>query len=97
MANGLVNMGVGCVVTGWDLTFVRSCVVGVRLNLMCIQMQDSFQQLRKTHPDVVIMDLDLYARIDGIETSSKIRSQFGVSVVYVWVIVANDISYQLYE
>ena len=42
-----------------------------------------FSEIEKTHPDVVIMDLDLYARIDGIETSSKIRSQFGVSVVYV--------------
>ncbi len=58
-------------------------VIALRLNLMCIQMQAYFQKLRKTHPDVVIMDLDLYARIDGIETSSKIRSQFGVSVVYV--------------
>ena len=27
MAIGLVNMGVDCMVTGWDLTFVRSCVV----------------------------------------------------------------------
>ena len=42
-----------------------------------------FSEIERTHPDVVVMDLDLYARIDGIETSKKIRTQFGVSVVYV--------------
>jgi len=34
-------------------------------------------------PDVVVMDLDLYSKIDGIETSKKIRSQFDVPVIYV--------------
>jgi CheY-like chemotaxis protein len=33
--------------------------------------------------DVVVMDLDLYEKMDGIETSRKIRSQFGVPVMYV--------------
>jgi len=42
-----------------------------------------FSEIEKTHPDVVVMDLDLYAKIDGIETSKKIRSQFGVPVMYV--------------
>ena len=37
-----------------------------------------FSEIEKTHPDVVVMDLDLYATIDGIETSRKIRSQFDV-------------------
>lgn len=40
-------------------------------------------EIEKVKPDVVLMDLDLYARIDGIETSRKIRSQFRVPVVYV--------------
>ena len=42
-----------------------------------------FLEIEKTHPDVVVMDLDLYAKIDGIETSRRIRSQFGVPVMYV--------------
>ena len=42
-----------------------------------------FLEIEKTHPDVVVMDLDLYAKIDGIETSLIIRSQFGVPVMYV--------------
>ena len=40
-------------------------------------------KIEKTNPDVVVMDLDLYAKIDGIETSIKTRSQFDVPVIYV--------------
>jgi len=32
-----------------------------------------FSEIEKTHPYVIVMDLDLYAKIDGIETSRKIR------------------------
>ena len=42
-----------------------------------------FLGIEKTHPDVVVMDLDLYAKIYGIETSRRIRSQFDVPVIYV--------------
>ena len=40
-------------------------------------------EIEKNRPDVVSMDLDLYAKIDGIETSRKIRNQFDVPVIYV--------------
>jgi CheY-like chemotaxis protein len=39
-------------------------------------------EIGKIKPDVVVMDLDLYAKIDGIETSRKIRSQFDIPVMY---------------
>ncbi len=42
-----------------------------------------FSEIEKTDPDVVVMNLDLYAKIDGIETSRRIRSQFDVPVMYV--------------
>ena len=42
-----------------------------------------FLMIEKTHPDVVVMDLTLYAKIDGIETSRVIRSRFDVPVMYV--------------
>ena len=42
-----------------------------------------FSEIEKTHPDVVVMDMDLYAKIDGIETSRRIRSQFDVPVIYI--------------
>jgi DNA-binding NarL/FixJ family response regulator len=28
-----------------------------------------FSEIEKTNPDVVVMDLDLYAKMDGIETN----------------------------
>jgi CheY-like chemotaxis protein len=40
-----------------------------------------FLEIEKTPPDVVVMDLDLYAKIDGIETSKWIRYQFDVPVI----------------
>ena len=40
-------------------------------------------EIRKIKPDVVVMDLGLYEKMDGIETSRKIRNRFDVPVVYV--------------
>ena len=40
-------------------------------------------EIERNRPDVVVMDLDLYEKMDGIETSRQIRNQFGVQVVYV--------------
>jgi len=40
-------------------------------------------EIEKVKPDVVMMDLDLYEKIDGIETSRVIRSRFDVPVMYV--------------
>jgi DNA-binding response OmpR family regulator len=40
-------------------------------------------EIEKNNPDVVVFDLDLYEKMDGIETSRKIRSQFDVPVMYV--------------
>jgi len=42
-----------------------------------------FLEIEKTHPDVVVMGLDFYAKIDGIEISKRIRCQFDVPVMYV--------------
>jgi len=40
-------------------------------------------EIDKNKPDVVVMDLDLYERMDGIEISRRIRNLFDVPVVYV--------------
>ena len=42
-----------------------------------------FSEIQKTPPDVDVMGLDLYAKIDGVETSRMIRAQFDVPVMYV--------------
>jgi DNA-binding response OmpR family regulator len=40
-------------------------------------------EIEKVKPDVVVMDLGLYEKFDGIEISRKIRSRFDVPVIYV--------------
>ena len=40
-------------------------------------------EIERVKPDVVVLDLGLYEKINGIETSRRIRSQLGVPVVYV--------------
>ncbi|MHC4844112.1 MAG: response regulator [Planctomycetota bacterium] len=39
-------------------------------------------EIEKINPDVVVMDLKLYARINGINTTEKIRDQFDIPVWY---------------
>jgi hypothetical protein len=42
-----------------------------------------FSEIERRYPDVVVMDLDLYAKIDRIETPKMIRLMFDVPVMYV--------------
>ena len=39
-------------------------------------------EIERNNPDVVLLDLNLYFRIDGIKTSWQIRNKFNVSVMY---------------
>ena len=59
-------------INGW---FRRDSYVSSREKLLL--------EIGKVKPDVVMMDLSLYAKIDGIETSRVIRSRFDVPVMYV--------------
>jgi chemotaxis response regulator CheB len=45
--------------------------------------EELFRKIKKINPDVVVIDLDLYDRIDGIETSWMIRLQLDITVMYV--------------
>ena len=38
-------------------------------------------EIERNNPDVVVLDLDLYEKIDGIETSKKIRNLFDIPVI----------------
>ncbi len=40
-------------------------------------------EIERNCPDIVLLDPDLYTKIDGIETSRKICNRFDVPVVYV--------------
>jgi chemotaxis response regulator CheB len=69
-----------CTSFSWILNFGN---FNCRQAGIIIDADQLFLEIEKTHPDVVVMDLDLYAKIDGIETSRKIRCQFDVPVWYV--------------
>jgi len=39
-------------------------------------------EIERNKPDVVVIDLDLYAEIDGIKTTRTIRHRFNIPVMY---------------
>ena len=39
-------------------------------------------EIERNCPDIVLLDPDLYTKIDVIETAKKIRSQFDIPVTY---------------
>ena len=39
-------------------------------------------EIEKNEPDVVLIDMDVYERINGIKTSRMIRSKFNVPILY---------------
>jgi len=57
----------------------------VQNGFLCLKPRKNFyfNGIGKVKPDVVVMDLDLYAGIDGIKTSRMIRSRYDVPVLYV--------------
>ena len=59
-------------INGW---FKRDSYVSTQENLL--------SEIEKVEPNVVALDLGLYKKIDGIETSRLIRSQFDLPVMYV--------------
>ena len=54
-----------------------------KMNSYVYTKEKLFSEIEKNKPDVVVMDLDLYAKIDGIEISRRIRSRFDIPVMYV--------------
>jgi DNA-binding response OmpR family regulator len=54
-----------------------------KMNSYVYTKENLLSEIEKNKPDVVVIDLDLYATMDGIETSRKIRNRFDVPVMYV--------------
>ena len=40
-------------------------------------------EIKKYNPDVVFLDLNLYAKVDGIKTSKTIQCQYNIPVLYI--------------
>jgi DNA-binding response OmpR family regulator len=67
------NQGIRC----------RSISEWFKMDFYVFSKEELLFKIGINNPDVVMIDLDLYEKMDGIETSRKIRSQFGVPVMYV--------------
>jgi len=39
-------------------------------------------EIERNMPDLIVFDLDLYAKIDGVKTSKEIRDRFNIPVIY---------------
>jgi hypothetical protein len=39
-------------------------------------------EIERNMPDLVLMDLDLYAKIDGVKISKEIRRRFNIPLIY---------------
>jgi PAS domain S-box-containing protein len=50
---------------------------------VCSSGEDAVEQIRKSQPDIVLMDIMLKGRMDGIETSEIIRRDYDLPVVYL--------------
>ncbi|HXY54202.1 MAG TPA: response regulator [Nitrospirota bacterium] len=45
--------------------------------------EEALMKVRNIRPDLVLMDIALRGRMDGIETAERIRSEFNIPVVYL--------------
>jgi len=45
--------------------------------------EEAIQKVRKTQPDLVLMDIVLKGKINGIDTAQQIRTRFDIPVIYL--------------
>ena len=45
--------------------------------------EDAIKEAEIQNPDLVLMDISIHGEISGIEAAGKIRSQFGIPVIFM--------------
>ena len=56
---------------------------GYQVAAICATGEDAVQQALKLHPDLILMDIYLKGKMDGIEAAQKIRAHESVAVIYL--------------
>ena len=73
------------------MSFEADCKLGIKCRFISQWFKiDSYVpnkkwlllEIERNMPDVVLIDANLYAQIDGIKTSCTIRQQFNIPVIY---------------
>ena len=67
------EMGVSC-------RFING---GCKIDFCVPDKEGLLCEIGRNRPDGVLFDIDLYAKINGIEASREIRSRFGVPIYYI--------------
>jgi PAS domain S-box-containing protein len=57
--------------------------LGYDVPAVSVSGEDAINKAEKTHPDLVLMDIVLQGKMDGIEAASIIQSRFDMPVVYL--------------
>lgn len=57
---------------------------------ICSSGEDALKTVRKSLPDLVLMDIQLAGAIDGIETAGQIISQYDVPIIYLSDYIDSD-------
>lgn len=65
-------------VEDWRLKNLGYLVCGRATN-----SDDALKLVASTHPDIVLMDINIKGNIDGIETTKLIKKEFNIPVIYV--------------
>ena len=59
--------------------------------------EEALSKARDISPDLVLMDIKLKGKIDGIETAKQLRSRFNIPVIYLTACSAKEIGERTQE
>jgi PAS domain S-box-containing protein len=57
--------------------------LGYGVPAMAASGEDAIRKTRESHPDLILMDIVLKGKMDGVETVKQIRKQYDVPVIYL--------------
>jgi PAS domain S-box-containing protein len=57
--------------------------LGYRVPTMAASGEDAIRKARDSHPDLILMDIVLKGKMDGVETVKQIRKHYDVPVIYL--------------
>lgn len=66
-----------------DLLNLRLTKMGYRIQGMYPSGEDAIRSISNNHPDLILMDINLSGKMDGIETAHHIQKRFNLPVVYL--------------
>jgi DNA-binding LytR/AlgR family response regulator len=58
-------------------------VLGYEVTGIISKGEDAVNHIRQNNPDIVIMDIQLKGKIDGIDTAVEIKKEFDIPIIYL--------------